>query len=91
MRKILAAWMLTLSILGIAAEPKTVVLEVRNMVCELCPLTVKKALEQVSGVQAVEVDFASKTATVTYDPEKTQPEVLIQATTNAGYPASVRQ
>ncbi len=89
MRK-LATWILVLSSLGIAAEPKTIVLEVKNMICELCPLTVKKALERVSGVQAVEVDFASKTATVTYDPAKTQPEALIQATTDAGYPASVR-
>ncbi|GAB6067373.1 hypothetical protein JCM13664_06910 [Methylothermus subterraneus] len=73
-----------------AAELKTVVLEVKNMTCELCPLTVQKALEKVPGVREAKVDFASKTATVTYDPDQTQPEALIQATTNAGYPSIVR-
>ena len=61
------------------------------MKCELCPITVKKALEKVAGVSAVRVDFDQKTATVTYDPDQAQPEALTKATANAGYPSTVQK
>jgi len=47
-------------------------------------------LEKVSGVSTVKVDFDKKTATVAYDPDKVQPPALTKATTNAGYPSTVR-
>ncbi|WP_137889203.1 mercury resistance system periplasmic binding protein MerP [Pseudomonas sp. 2FE] len=91
MRKLLIAALVALPLAALAATPKTVTLDVKNMTCELCPITVKKSLEKVSGVSAVEVDFDKKTATVTYDPDKIQPEALSRATTNAGYPSSVQK
>jgi mercuric ion binding protein len=75
----------------LAATPKTVTLDVQNMTCELCPITVKKSLEKVSGVSAVKIDFDKKTATVTYDADQSQPEELTRATTNAGYPSTVHK
>jgi len=48
-----------------AAAPKTVTLDVKNMTCEVCPITAKKSLEKVAGVSAVKVDFGKKTAIVT--------------------------
>ncbi len=90
MRRLLA-FLLALPLTAFSGEPKTVTLDVKNMSCELCPLAVKKALEKVSGVSKVEVDFSSKTATVTYDPDQTQPEALVKATTDAGYPSTVRE
>ena len=90
MRKLLIALLATVSLAALAAPPKTVTLAVQNMTCPLCPITVKKSLEKVSGVSAVKVDFDHKTATVTYDPDKTQPVTLTQATANAGYPSIVR-
>ena len=60
------------------------------MTCGLCPITVKKSLEKVSGVSDVQVNFDQKTATVTYDPDKAQPEALTEATANAGYPPQCR-
>jgi periplasmic mercuric ion binding protein len=80
-----------LPIVALAVAPKTVTLDVKNMTCELCPITVKKALEKVSGVSAIKVDFDKKTATVTYDPDKAQPDALTKATTNAGYPSTVQK
>lgn len=91
MRKLLTAVLVLLPLVVFAAESKTVTLDVQNMTCELCPLAVKKALEKVPGVRAVRVDFATKTATVAYDPDQTLPEALIQATANAGYPSTVHQ
>lgn len=71
-------------------RPKTVTLDVQNMTCSLCPVTVKKSLEKVSGVSAVKVDFNKKTATITDDPDKAKAEALTNATTNAGYPSAVQ-
>ena len=94
MRKLLIAALAALplaALAALAAAPKTVTLAVPNMSCELCPITVRKSLEKVSGVSAVKVDFDRKTATVTYDPDRAQPEALSKATTNAGYPSTVKQ
>ena len=91
MRKLLINILAVLPLVTLAAAPKTVILEVQNMTCKLCPITVKKSLEKVSGVSAVKVDLDKKTATVTYDPDKTQPEALTKATTNAGYPSTVQK
>jgi len=68
---------------------QTVTLDVKNMTCAVCPITVKKALTKVAGVAQATVDFESKTATVTYDPKKTDTQALIKATTDAGYPSTV--
>jgi mercuric ion binding protein len=91
MRRLLIAALAILPLAALAAIPETVTLDVKNMTCELCPITVKKSLEKVSGVSVVKVNFDKKTATVTYDPDKAQPENLTRATTNAGYPSSVRK
>jgi mercuric ion binding protein len=73
------------------AAPRTVVLDVQNMTCAVCPLTVKKALEYVSSVRQVTVDYASKTATVEFDDAATAAEKLTEATKAAGYPSTIRQ
>ena len=70
---------------------KTVTLAVQNMDCPLCPFTVRKALESVPGVTKVSVDFYGKTATVAFDPAKTNALALTQATGNAGFPSTVKQ
>lgn len=91
MRKLLIALLAAIPLTVLAATPKTVTLVVQNMTCELCPITVKKSLEKVPGVSAVKVDFDRKTAIVTYDADKAQPEALTKATTNAGYPSTVQK
>ena len=75
--------------LALAAPPQSVTLVVKNMTCEVCPITVKKALEKVPGVQSVKVDFDKKTATITFDPDEAKLEMLTKATTDAGYPSVV--
>lgn len=68
---------------------QTVTLDVQNMTCAVCPITVKKALERVSGVTEVKVDFDKKTATLSFDPDKASLAALTKATADAGYPSSV--
>lgn len=91
MRKLLVAALAALPLATLAATPKTVTLAVQNMTCGLCPITVIKSLEKVPGVSAARVDFDKKTATVTYDSDKSQPEALTNATRNAGYPSVVQK
>ena len=72
------------------AAPQTVVLSVPSMYCEACPLTVRKALEKVAGVQKVNATYEAREATVIYDDAKTSVEKLTEATKRAGYPSSVK-
>jgi len=91
MRLLLLAVALALSPLAaLAGAPQTVTLDVKNMTCVVCPITVRKALEKVQGVASVTVDLDAKTATVTFDPDKTNAAALVRATAEAGYPASVK-
>ena len=46
MRKLLIAVLFALPFVALAAPPKTVTLDVQNMTCGLCPITVKKSLEK---------------------------------------------
>ena len=71
---------------AIAAE-KTVTLAVDNMYCSACPYTVKQSLTKVTGVKTAAVSYEKKTATVTYDHQKTTLAALTAATTQAGYPS----
>lgn len=74
-----------------AAENKTVTLDVPGMTCQFCPITIRKALKKVSGVIEAKASFGTKTATVTFDPDKTNVESLIKATANAGYPSTLKK
>lgn len=66
---------------------QTMVFAVDNMTCALCPVTVRKAMEQVHGVKSVAVDFDAKTATVVFDPAQATPDAIAKASADAGYPA----
>jgi mercuric ion binding protein len=61
------------------------------MTCAACPITVKKALSKVEGVSQVDVSFDKREAVVTFDDAKTSIQKLTEATTNAGYPSSVKR
>ena len=89
MRKLLAALLMCLPVSAFAATPQTAVLDVQNMTCSMCSITLHKALDKVPGVIDTKVDYDHKTATVTYDSDKTNPATLVKATTNAGFPSSL--
>lgn len=74
------------------ADTRTVKLSVPGMNCGFCPITIRKALEKVDGVNKADVDFESKSAVVVFDDQKTNVDQLTNATQNAGYPSSeIRQ
>ena len=71
------------------ATTQTVTLSVPGMNCATCPLTVTKALTQVSGVSKIEVSLDRREANVTFDDIKTSVEALTRATKESGYPSTV--
>lgn len=73
------------------AASKTVTLSVSGMTCAACPITVKKALAKLDGVQKIEVSYERREAVVTFDDAKTSAKALTKATENVGYPATVKQ
>jgi len=79
--------------LAVEAAEKTVVLNVKNADCVLCPPIVKQSLVRVPGVKVVEMKQADQmapfVATITFDDAVTTVPALIAATTNAGYPSSL--
>ena len=88
MRKLLAALLICLPVSVVAATPQTVVLDVQNMTCSMCSITIHRALEKVPGVIEATVDYDHKTATVKYDADKTNLSALVKAITNAGFPST---
>ena len=92
--RLVIAKALALALLPMAsafAASQYAVLDVQNMTCSLCPVTVKKALQKVPGVKDAKVDFDHKTATVRFDPAKADAAALVKATTDAGYPSTVHK
>ncbi len=69
------------------AARQSVQLSVPGMDCALCPITVKKALSRVKGVEQVQVDHGKRLASVVYDDVLTDVAALTQATRDAGYPS----
>ena len=69
---------------------KTVTFDVEKMTCATCPIAVRKAMLRVDGVKEVNVDLDSKSAVVTYDAELTTPVEIGSASTDVGFPATLR-
>ena len=74
-----------------AGESQTVVMDLQNIQCYGCMNTVNTALLKVPGVQVAKMDLEKKTATVKFDPTKTNTEALVQATAKAGFPSTIRK
>ena len=94
MRKVLPAFvLLSLMIPSPAtfAAERTVTFAVENMTCVACPYIVQSSMAAVPGVTRVDVSFETKTASVTFDDGKTNPEAIAAASANVGYPAHVTQ
>lgn len=85
--------LLALAPIAVSAAEKTVVLNVKNADCILCPPIVKQSLLGVPGVKVVAIKQADRMApflaTITFDDAVATVPALIAATTKAGYPSSL--
>lgn len=62
-----------------------ITLTVGGMTCTGCAAGVKKALENVSGVASVDVNWAENCAIVSFDNQQTNVADLREAIENAGF------
>ncbi len=65
--------------------PKTLTLPVQGMTCASCAVHVEKALQQVDGVSAVNVNLATETAKVELAIDDLKLDQLVQAVQETGY------
>ncbi len=65
------------------------VIPVSGMHCANCSLTIEKAVQKVTGVQNVGVNFASEKATVEFDSSVTNIDQIAQAINETGYKAII--
>jgi mercuric ion binding protein len=73
-----------------AATPVIAVLDVENMTCAACGLTIKAALQRESGVTSTVIDGVGGTVTVHFDKERITVDRVAVAITEAGFPAKPR-
>ncbi|GEM_PF-294452 len=73
----------------LASGMSRVVIPVEGMTCATCEVAIRYALKSVNGVESARVSAAAKTATVEYDPAKTNPEKLVAAINATGYRATL--
>jgi len=66
-----------------------IVLSVEGLSCVTCEIPVRHALRRIDGVKTAHVSSATKTATVDYEPAKTNPEQLVAAINSTGYRAAL--
>ena len=64
-------------------------LPIEGMTCASCASRIEKRLGKQPGVESASVNFATKVATVRYDPAATGPEQLAKAVDGIGYKAVV--
>ena len=90
MRQWIVGLMILWTGMALAATPKKAVLDVENMTCPACSITIEKALDKVPGVSKTQVDAEAATVTVDFDAERTNVPAIARAITDAGFPAKAR-
>ena len=59
-------------------------MQINGMMCNLCKMTVEKAIKAVTGVKNVEVDLAAKCAKITLNADVAD-DVLMDAVAKKGF------
>lgn len=70
---------------------KTVVIPVEGMACVACAANVKRTIKALDGVSNVEVSLGTRSARVTYVPDKSSPDRIAAAIDQLGYKAGTPQ
>ncbi|NBS12771.1 MAG: hypothetical protein EBS77_08955, partial [Gammaproteobacteria bacterium] len=66
-------------------------LSITGMTCGGCASRLTRELSATSGVSDAQVNFATETATLTYDPDHTTAAALVDAVTTSGFGARVQR
>ena len=65
---------------------ETVTLSVPSVHCHACKLNIEEALDELTGVDSSTVDLATRSVTLTYDPDVVELPEIKEAIEDAGYP-----
>lgn len=93
MKKILVIMAVALVSLSVSAKGKKMIsftVEPR-MVCTNCENKIKSNLRFEKGVKMVDTSLSEQEVTITYDPDKTNEEKLVEAFGKIGYQATVME
>lgn len=74
-----------------ATADSVVVLKTSGMTCSSCSEKIAKALQNVHGVAATEVDLQGGWVIAGYDSKQVRPEKLARCVVETGYPSSVER
>jgi len=69
-------------------DNEEVVLDISGMTCGSCAARVERTLAGADGVGEAGVNYATRRATIAFDPSTTNPEALVKAVERAGYGAT---
>src|SRR5262245_13747924 len=72
-----------------APDHEKITIPVSGMTCAACQAGVQKALQRTPGVVDANVNLMMGNAAVTYDPEVTSPEALVDKIRDVGYGAEI--
>ncbi|MDY6795373.1 MAG: heavy metal translocating P-type ATPase [Actinomycetota bacterium] len=72
-------------------DAKRVVIRIGDMTCSTCAASVERSLAGMRGVEDASVNFASERATVTYNPEETGLENIVDTIRGLGYRAGLEK
>lgn len=64
-------------------------LKIEGMDCASCVVHIEKGLKELDGVKEANLNFATETGSVKYDPEKVKVDDLLKAIKKVGYKAEV--
>lgn len=78
---------LSLAAVSASAETKTVTIRVEGMHCNMCSVSVTKALKATAGVEKVEVSHEKGTAVIQYDDQKVTEAQLREVINGTGFKA----
>lgn len=73
-----------------AADSAETILAIKGMTCGGCVAAVKIQLRRTDGVSAYEASLEKSSASVTYDPSKTDPERIAESVSKSGFEATVK-
>lgn len=68
---------------------KTLKLKITGMTCAGCSNHISNALKEVDGIIEHKVEYPGDLATITYNPVKTNPDVIIKVIKKTGYKAEI--
>ncbi len=71
------------------AQEQAVNMHVAGMTCGTCPISVRHRAMQMKGVRSASVDMNTSLATVVYEDSEQSAQVIAQAITKLGYPATI--